>query len=67
MVCIIWRDSEEEFEGFKAEDIEKCVGGTYQVLESENKVEFHAAKGSMENKEAESVKGIKTMANVVIK
>ena len=42
-------DSEEEFEGFKAEDIEKCVGGV---------VKSHAATVCMEKKEAESVLNI---------
>ena len=59
-------DSEEEFEGFRAEDIEKCVDEMQQVLESENMVKSHAATGLIENKEAESVKGIKTMVNVVV-
>ena len=52
-------DSEEEFEGFRAEDIEKCGDEMQQVLESENTVKSHAATGLIENKEAESVKGIK--------
>ena len=37
-----------------------------QVLESANMVKSHAASGLIENKEAESVKGIKTMVNVVV-
>ena len=37
-----------------------------QVLESENMVKSHAAAGLIENKEAELVKGIKTMVNVVV-
>ena len=47
--------------------LKKCVDEMQQVLESENMVKSHAATGLIENKEAESVKGIKTMVNVVVK